>query len=223
MEHTSFIMRCELKASTPDQVIETLKYMVNPDEIAFANHPDHPFFETEEWEYVLWTAGGALWDPDSKLDYDEAKGIYNLNVRTSVKDSEGQQVESFLYWIAPYSATEGFVWDSHPEYNLFPTRILFENGHAFLVDPVENNSYLEDYIEPVEDNRYDNLVDHLQQMAQANPEMAQMFKNQMETFEKMNKNNPDVSSMLNDPQARKMFGTIGYFPGKDENEDKDSE
>lgn len=204
-QHTAFIMKCELKADTPQQVIDTLKFMTSPnDEEELDNLPDHPLFETEEWEYMLWTGGGILWNPKSSLNYNNNNKTYSLNIRCSVKDEGGHQVRLFLHWITPFSSTEGFLGFFHPEYEPIQSRILFENGRAYIVEPIENSLGFEDLVPAEDDNRMKNLIQGLISMAKNEPEFALTIEQQLNLVESMAKSDPKTATRLNIPEYKSL-------------------
>lgn len=224
-QHTAFIMKCELKADTPQQVIDTLKFMTSPnDEEEFDNFPDHPLFETEEWEYMLDIAGGALWDPNSTLKYFKRSNSYTLKVRTSVKDHE-YQIQKFLHWIAPYSRTSGFVGAIRPEYEPLETRILFENGRAYLVQPVENTPGLQELVKAEENNRTETLFNAfgmLNSLLKDDPDSAKMVKQQLILAESLAQNDPKAAAMLDDPRYKSMkerLNKITEYSGESQDEE----
>jgi hypothetical protein len=200
-QHTAFIMKCALKPTTPDEVIKILKFMTDEPEVDEyeGEVPNHPLFETDCWEYILLMGGGDLWDPHSTLLYDTATNTYTLSIRTSVKDQE-DQVCSFLHWIAPYSSTEGFLGYIHPEYSHLQSRILFEDGRAFIVEPVENAAQLVDFTEPKEDKRMEELLNIFNSIAKENPEAALMLIDQLKPIEVMAKNKASVAKMPDNSQ-----------------------
>src|SRR5689334_17209749 len=53
-------LACELKFDTPEQVIETLKYMTRRKDYRFNNPPDHPFFKIGPWDSILQQEGSEF-------------------------------------------------------------------------------------------------------------------------------------------------------------------
>lgn len=175
-EHVAFEMRARLKPVVPAEILDTLKYMTTPARLndEYPNHPQHPFFEEEVWETTLWTAGGVIWDGESTLTPDE--DVYTLAIRTSVK-GESDPIRLFLHWLVPYIQTEGFVGYIHPEYSRRPSRILLEQGKAFIVEPVENTPGLEDLVEVDTEAMMQSM---LSAVSANGPEFAQLVRNQLE-------------------------------------------
>lgn len=177
-EHVAFIMKCELKRDTPEQVIDTLKYMTTPTALnqEYPNHPEHPFFEEDRWENTLWFGGGEIWDPKSTFTLNEGGPVYTLNVRTSIKWGD-EQIRLFLHWLVPYSKTGGIVGYIHPEYDRRPSRILFEDGKAYILEPVENAEGLDELVEVDREGRMRAMLESMERIM---PGMAQYIEEQLQ-------------------------------------------
>jgi hypothetical protein len=125
--YTEFVMAIELKSKVPNEVIETLKYMMD-----FAERPDniplHALFSTERWPRMLCSSSYSF-DGDSKstIIYDKVRAAYQLTIRCSLKNYYSE-IEKFLDWVSPYSYTEGFVGYSRYEEDDNPVLIYFDNG-----------------------------------------------------------------------------------------------
>jgi len=61
-DHYDFRLACDVRADTPQQVIETLRYMTRADDYDFNDSPSHPFFASVElydgeaydtWRHIL--------------------------------------------------------------------------------------------------------------------------------------------------------------------------
>lgn len=202
-EHTAFVMSCELKKNTPQQVIDTLRYMSNlyNDYEEFDNYPSHPFFETEEWEHILGAAGGLLWDAKSTFAYDDITKVYRLNIRCSFKDHE-YQIPLFLQWLSPYIRSKGYLGYMHPEYQALQTRILLEKGRFYLVAPVENTPGLEAFTQDAEAKKMEEFLNTVQLFAKDNPELPTLLMQQLESIELMAPNNLQTDLILDDSQYK---------------------
>jgi hypothetical protein len=137
-EHVSFIMACQLKKDTPENVLNSLKLMTeNPDSLteeSYDDLPDHPFFDTEVCNLILRSAGGTLWDSHSFLQYDEGFKTNRLYIRTSVKQGL-EQISLFLQWLAPYcvnGAKLGSLPPLHPILTANPSPEVIEEFLGIL-------------------------------------------------------------------------------------------
>jgi hypothetical protein len=158
---TEFVIAFKLKHDTPQQVIDTLKYMtLRNKDYDFPNHPDHNLFETYYWRIMLIGNYGSVPSSTSFTYVENVAGLggmplpfeaYFLNVR-SVFLNYNTEIERFLHWIAPYSETQGFVGHILPKGLADPILIYLKQDKAFLVqinsserEPVEDaiNRHLE--------------------------------------------------------------------------------
>lgn len=101
--YTELHFNSELKKNTPENVLNTLKYMISGEEsIKPTALPDHDLFETERWE-VLFLMDSYYFDADTHctLRHDTISDTYYLCVRSNLKNY-GSEIEKFIDWIMPY-------------------------------------------------------------------------------------------------------------------------
>lgn len=141
--YTELNIGVNLVSSTPDYVIDIIKYMLNPeseyDEIKL---PDHPLFKTARWRYMLlsdsYYFGGTT---NSCMEYDGIFKQHELNVRSNLKNYESE-IELFLNFIQPYIDFHGFI--GYMRYEEFDIPTLIYNTyecHIELVIPEENSQF----------------------------------------------------------------------------------
>lgn len=106
----------------PKNFIDILKYMLD-DSLPDPQLPDHPFFETERWSWML-RCDSFYFDghTDSSLQYKDFIDTYYLNVRCNLKNYSNE-IEHFLNFIQPYLDTEGFLGYMRYEEDDDPTLI----------------------------------------------------------------------------------------------------
>jgi hypothetical protein len=100
--YTEFHYNVELRKDTPPQVIDVLEFMVGERGVDPPPTPDDPFFQAPRWRY-LFTMDSAYFaaDTHSTLRWDELFGAWFLNVRSNLKNYDGE-IEKFVAWIDPY-------------------------------------------------------------------------------------------------------------------------
>lgn len=108
-KYYEFVMACELKKDLPQEVIDTLNYMLASGETDLVDFPDHPLFEIEdeyEWNGMLVTKSYYYpGETRTSFSYDDIAQTYYLTIRTHVKGNSNREIQKFLHWIAPYSQT----------------------------------------------------------------------------------------------------------------------
>lgn len=129
--YTELVMACKLKKNAPEDVVETLKYMVGDSEY-LAAIPTHDLFKTDRWKSML-RCDSYYFDGDtnSTFRYDDIGKSYVLTIRCNLKNY-CDEIEEFLNWIIPYSNTNGFVGYSRYEESETPTLIYFNEGKVEL-------------------------------------------------------------------------------------------
>lgn len=140
---------CDLKLDVSQQVIDTLNYMTRDDEYEFTNIPQHDFFKTEGWDNFLrpeklavgevWTCAPGLIAREFKRKtrpgpYNSRVEYYTLSFRRTMHDDMEFYIQwwQFLFWIASYSDTTGFVGYYRESADLHPDLIYFKDGAVFL-------------------------------------------------------------------------------------------
>lgn len=117
--YTELVLAAELKRDVPQQVIDTLAYMVGQSSDPFTP-PLHPLFSAGRWPHMLtcdsyYFAG----DSHSTFRFDETSIAWVLTVRSNFKNYD-DEVDLFLDWLRPYVEDRGFLGyhryeeDRHP-------------------------------------------------------------------------------------------------------------
>lgn len=95
--YTELIFGAELKKSTPNSVITTLKYMVGD-----LDTPTGPIVFDYQCNPLI---GGSYYfgvhHGEAKMEYDEASNSWTISTRTNIKNT-WNDIENFLAWIKPY-------------------------------------------------------------------------------------------------------------------------
>ena len=114
--YTEFILNIDLRADTPNQVIETLEYMIKDHSNDYTfTLPDHPLFkkyispydkdkkpQSTRWYYML-TCGSAYFQgiPASRIRTDAITRRCEVSIFCNLKNYNSE-IELFLDWIFPY-------------------------------------------------------------------------------------------------------------------------
>src|SRR5258706_7504208 len=143
-----FAIACDLKEDVPEQVLETLKYMTRTRDYEFDNPPNAPFFEDEHWRDFFLHIGEGFYFPGEAGSWlrqvyrytrpvSQGGGdvfLYTFSLRYSGKDDSITTCFEFLDWLAPYSATQGFVGYWIYEYGLNPWILYIQDGQVNISD-----------------------------------------------------------------------------------------
>jgi hypothetical protein len=104
--YTEFHFNVELKEDTPKKVINILKKMVKDNDIVIHNLPEHDFFKTSRWEWML-CSDSYYFDADTHSTIrEDASNTHYLCVRCNLKNYDNE-IELFLNWINKYLAYYG--------------------------------------------------------------------------------------------------------------------
>jgi enamine deaminase RidA (YjgF/YER057c/UK114 family) len=152
--HFDLFIACDLKLDTPQQVIDTLKYMTRSEDYTFENPPSHPFFEYEGWENRL-TGNMYRFPGESfatlrsayRYSLPTIKGsgdvyFYTYSFRLETLDDSLIVYIEFLSWLALYSETSGYIgyWISDGIRDLTP--IYFRNGKVHFSEWDQENVFI---------------------------------------------------------------------------------
>jgi hypothetical protein len=143
-EHARYdlLVNCDLKADIPQQVLETLQYMVRVEDYDFDDPPQARVFEGHDWRELL-RAGRSKFvsfpgEGLCSLSYaerlsgaGEVQQHYTLHVRRELTDELGTFF-GFLEWLAPYVATVGFVGYWHALHEEHPVLLYFKDGRIYI-------------------------------------------------------------------------------------------
>ena len=109
--YTELNIRVNLRADTPENVINILRYMLRDiDEVVPPDHlPDHPLFSTDRWAIML-ICDSHYFDgyTDSSMVRNSTSHEYQLNVYCNFKNY-CNEIDLFLDFIRPYLRTKGFL------------------------------------------------------------------------------------------------------------------
>ena len=139
--YTEFVFGGALHDDVPENVLNILRYLVEPIESVRADHlfrkleiPDHPFFQTERWQGIAVTSSCYFGynRPHSALVYDEINRHWVVAIRSSIKNYS-HEIEKFVDWIRPYirkgSGEQNFIGYSLYEADVAPT-LYYLNGEV---------------------------------------------------------------------------------------------
>ena len=143
--HFEFMLAFDLKPDTPTDVIALLRYLTRTEDYAFDGAPPAPIAEYWErddpgWRQLLqkrdalwYGAGSAISQFAVAPPWRQTTSVtqYTLTIRTDAGEADFYQLWSqFFQWLAPYSATEGWVGYYREEGNREPTLLYFEQGRV---------------------------------------------------------------------------------------------
>lgn len=97
--YTELIFGARLKKDTPNEVISTLQYMINPtgDKPLDFQLPDGRYehlFTMSSYYFGVQKSVREMW-------YDSISKSYHISTRSNTKNY-GNEIETFLEWIKPY-------------------------------------------------------------------------------------------------------------------------
>lgn len=141
-------LACDIKPDTPQQVLDTLRYMIRKEDYKFDDPPNHPFFRIHNYwkswftysislfpgEYgaVLRNAPVYAGHPDENGNWPMTR--ITFSVRVGVHDDVFYDTTYFfLDWLAEHSETQGFVGYYQGNYADHPTLIYFKDGKAWIM------------------------------------------------------------------------------------------
>lgn len=124
--YTELFLQVGLKEDTPDEVINTLAYMLGETE----REPEEAPFESDRWEFMLRCSSHYHY-PFSHSHLDKAAYLnqFFLFVRCDFKNYSNK-LGKFLNWIAPWVDSESSRYQGHHMYEECekPTQIKFNSG-----------------------------------------------------------------------------------------------
>lgn len=100
--YTELHFNAELKDDVPEDVMDTLRFMVGLESEPPLNTPDHPLFSTYRWDFML--ECDSYYFPAStrsELVYAEPNDDYYLCIRCNLKNYD-KEIQKFIDWITPY-------------------------------------------------------------------------------------------------------------------------
>ena len=145
--HYEFMLAFDLREDTPADVIAFLQYLTRTEDSAYDAAPPAPITDYYEPDDSSWR---ELLQSPSALSYGAGAAFallavapewrqrikrtqYTLTIRAEALDDDFYQLWwPMLGWLAPYSATEGWVGYYREEGDQQPTLLYFEQGHVYL-------------------------------------------------------------------------------------------
>jgi hypothetical protein len=130
--YTELVIACELRPNPPLSVIQEIKWWIgeieyDPQWARLTNNTDSP-----PWYYDVLNSYSPDFPGEARCTLTTcAQDTYCLTIRTSRKNYN-LEYEHFLQWLAPHSATEGFVGSIRSSIEDSPRLIYFYNGKAKL-------------------------------------------------------------------------------------------
>ncbi len=117
--HYEFALACFLVPNTPEQVLNTLRYMTRSEEYEFDNPPEHRLFKGDDWRTLLQLPlpeglyPGNLHSTFRQVYVHAVGGYrYTLGFRTWVhEDGFNESWWLFLPWLA-HTAKRSAMWDT---------------------------------------------------------------------------------------------------------------
>jgi hypothetical protein len=152
--YTELVLGVKLRNCTPDNVIDILKYMLDPERTELnVELPDHPLFKTQRWKYML-VSDSAYFGGHTESSIEEDDGIFTshtLNVRCNLKNYDSE-IELFLHFIEPWIRDDGFIGYTRYEEDVCPELIF----HKTYIDvpTIELVGTDESYINRVLDDKW---------------------------------------------------------------------
>ncbi len=99
--YTELVLSFELKKDTPDEIINTLIYMIEDKyvgelDVYFLDKASRLKWMLRSYSYYF-NYSASL----SDIDYDKITRTHSVSIRCSLKNYENE-INLFLYWVAPY-------------------------------------------------------------------------------------------------------------------------
>ena len=132
--YTELNMAVKLKADTPENVINVLKYMLRDIKPKPVETPDHPLFQASGWAIMLLCDSYYFSGQTDSYLYKDDLGVcvcYSLNVRCNLKNYENQ-IDLFLDWLRPYIDDDGFIGYKRYEEDEDPTLIYNDKYYGVI-------------------------------------------------------------------------------------------
>ncbi len=137
--YTELVLSCDLKGDMPPEAINTMKWWFREVDKTLSPLIDlthDPIVAS--LDYGILETGYPVFNEERQFSLDASySDIYALNVFTGLKNSG--ELERFLYWLAPYSETQGFVGYEKCEVGEDPKIIYFFAGKAYLAEVNSQN------------------------------------------------------------------------------------
>lgn len=101
--YTELVCAFMLKRNVPENVLDTLRYMLTEGGEPPSELPEHPLFNTHLWQIML-LRDSYYFDGKTNSSLDEMTRDFYLTVRCNVENGE-EVIEKFIHWMSPYIET----------------------------------------------------------------------------------------------------------------------
>ena len=140
----------DIKPDAPGKIITTLEYLTRIEDYSFEDFPSHEFFSTNGWRNFLQIetepsgVPGLFWSDfrfiTRSIHRDKVISRHTLSFRRVMHDDVEFNILwwNFLFWIAPYVETKGFIGFYRETYSLHPEIIYMSNGKIFTKEIKSN-------------------------------------------------------------------------------------
>ncbi len=124
------VLAVRLKADTPQEVLDLLRFMTKQSESKPTEIPEHPFFECNGWDEVLQEYDSGYFDGRTNVIFLAESGY--LTVRAYEKYNADGEFEKFVDWLVPYCRINSveklkFIGYIHSSDRLHPTLIYIND------------------------------------------------------------------------------------------------
>lgn len=143
-DYTRLKTAMTLKSTTPAEVVTLIDDIINGREISEQRMPEHHFFKTDNWSWMLTSNGGLGYFPQATGDASLTPlndGRYMLTSHSSFKNYD-RLAEAFCAWIAQYlDAADGDAVGEIELYGSFGKRVgtlIVQPGRIDTIYPSQN-------------------------------------------------------------------------------------
>lgn len=145
---TEFCIAVEFLPNTPPEVIDWIKFLVNPTDPTLPDsvpvkRPDSPLFKestTNAPAYLEIFHGASATLPGVSylsFGYQEATRTWHLTIRSAVRNYQ-REIEGFLVWLMPYVAANGYAGYYRFQADRYPSLVSYpEHGKLVVLDGIE--------------------------------------------------------------------------------------
>jgi len=151
--HFDLAIALDLKPDTPQQVLDTLRYLMRTEDYDFDNPPDHEFFtrwDDQHWRNWMPLAENSTYSPGEAgsslrrvyryTQHGQDVYRYTFSFRCWMLDDGFYEWWPFAKWLALHSHTSGYVGYYREEFDLHPTLIYFREANVYTLrvtgDPI---------------------------------------------------------------------------------------
>lgn len=112
--HTELRVNCRLKADTPQQVVDVLRYLADGDTMQLPKFalPEHPLFSCDRWRYLM-RMSSSYFDDEPSAGVVKWRGRWHVLSVANLKNYD-DEIAKFIDWLSPHvDAAPGTVWAEH--------------------------------------------------------------------------------------------------------------